>query len=183
MINIVCVKWGTKYDAYVDKLKTQIKNNCTLDYKFFCLTDTPKESYDIKLPTMWDHLYDPARGKFWAYRKCYMFNEDLFPELDGDQFLYLDLDVLIHNNIDFLFDIDMTKPSIVRGWWNDIDNCKKNFGKFKSTPLNSSMIRWERGQMKPVFEDIDKYKEYIFFTHSTIDNYFNHHWYDIYNIT
>jgi len=181
MINIICVKWGTKYDTYVEKLKTQIENNCTLDYKFFCLTDNPKESYDIQLPTTWDHLYDPTRGKFWAYRKCYMFNEDLFSELDGDQFLYLDQDVLIHNNIDHLFDMDMSKPSIVRGWWNDINNCKKNFGKLKSTPLNSSMIRWNRGQMKPVFDHINKNKEYIFFTHSTIDNYFNHHWYDIYN--
>ena len=137
MINIICVKWGTKYDTYVEKLKTQIENNCTLDYKFFCLTDNPKESYDIQLPTTWDHLYDPTRGKFWAYRKCYMFNEDLFSELDGDQFLYLDQDVLIHNNIDHLFDMDMSKPSIVRGWWNDINNCKKNFGKLKSTLLNS----------------------------------------------
>ena len=55
MINIICVKWGTKYDTYVEKLKTQIENNCTLDYKFFCLTDNPKESYDIQLPTTWDH--------------------------------------------------------------------------------------------------------------------------------
>ena len=185
MINIICVKWGTKYDTYVEKLKKQIENNCTLEYKFFCLTDNPKESYDIQLPETWDKYYNCNTDNFWAYRKLYMFKEDLFPELDGDQFLYLDLDVLIHNSIDYLFsdDFDMTKPYIVRGWWNDIGNCRKNFGKIKSTPLNSSMIRWNRNQLLPVYWQVNTYAEYIFFTYSTIDNYFNHNWYDITNET
>lgn len=181
MKNILCVKWGNKYDNYVEKLKRQVENHCTLDYKFYCLTDNPQKEYDIPLPTHWDPYYIPEKNSFWAYRKCYMFNEDLFPQLNGDEFLFLDLDVLIHNSINSLFDLHNSKPWIVRGWWNDIENCKKNYGKIKSTPLNSSVIKWNRGQLKKVYSHIEKNKEVIFFTYHTIDNYFNHFWYNIWD--
>ena len=75
----------------------------------------------------------------------------------------------------------MQRPYIVRGWWNDIENCRKNYGKIKSTPLNSSVIRWNRGQMISVYNHIEKHKEVTFFTYRTIDNYFNHNFYKIWN--
>lgn len=182
MKNILCVKWGDKYDDYVDKLQEQIARNMSSEYKFWCLIDgKPTKPYELRLPKLWDNLYDPKRNKFWAYRKCHMFNEKMFPQIEGDEFLYLDLDVLIHKSLEPIFELDMKKPWIVRGWWNDIKNCKKNYGKIKSTPLNSSMIRWNRGQLSPVWSHINKNKEFIFFTYSTIDNYFNHFWYDIHD--
>jgi|TARA_B110000858_G_scaffold23458_1_gene23710 hypothetical protein len=182
MKNILCVRWGNKYDGYVEKLRLQLQKHCTVDYKFYCLTDKPKFSYDIQLPVAWDHHYNSKRNAFWAYRKCYMFNEDLFPELKyGKEFLYLDLDVLIHNSIDSLFQLDTVHPWIVRGWWNDMETCKKNYGKLISTPINSSIIRWNRGQLKPIYDHIETNTDYIFFTYPTIDNYFNHYWYDMHN--
>ena len=180
MKNILCVRWGDKYNDHVEKLREQVEKHCSFEFKFFCLTDKPKYSYDIQLPTTWDHHFDPVRNGFWAYRKCYMFNEELFPQLDGDEFLYLDLDILIHNSLDPLFDRDMSHPWIVRGWWNDSNNSKKNYGMIKSTPLNSSIVRWNRGQLAPVYNHINHFADYVFFTYSTIDNYFNHFWYDIY---
>ncbi len=181
MKNILCVKWGDKYDAYVEKLKKQIEDNCSFDFNFYCLTDNPQNDYDIQLPTTWDPYYNPETNYFWAYRKCYMFNENLFPQIKGKEFLFFDLDVLFHKSIDEFFKLNMDKPWIVRGWWNDADNCKKNFGKIKSTPLNSSIIRWNRGQLKPLYDHIEKHYEYIFFTYSTIDNYFNQCWYNIHD--
>ena len=77
--------------------------------------------------------------------------------------------------------MSVTRPRIVRGWWNDIENCKKNFGKGKSTPLNSSVIKWNRGQLQPVYDEINRNIEYIFFTYKTIDNYFNQAWYDLHD--
>tara|TARA_B100000902_G_C27230645_1_gene874613 strand:- start:525 stop:1256 length:732 start_codon:yes stop_codon:yes gene_type:complete len=181
MKNILCVKWGDKYDAYVDKLKEQVENNCSYDFNFYCLTDNPQKEYDIPLPTRWDKHFIPNKNHFWAYRKCYMFNENLFPQIKGNEFLFLDLDILIHNSIDPLFELDMTNPWIVRGWWNNIENCKKNYGKLKSTPLNSSIIRWNRSQLIPIYNQINNNSDFIFFTYPTIDNYFNHFWYDIHN--
>jgi len=179
--NILCVSWGNKYKDYVEKLKTQLDKHCSYDFNFYCLTDNPQNKYDIQLPTHWDKHFIPKKNAFWAYRKCYMFYEDLFPSIEGDEFLFLDLDILIHNSIDSLFELDMKKPWIVRGWWNNIENCKKNFSKFSSTPLNSSVIRWNRGQLKKIYNEINQNSEFIFFTYPTIDNYFNHRWYNIHD--
>lgn len=173
-MNIICVSWGNKYTDYIPKLKKQIKNNCTVDYDFHVLTDK-------ELPTHWDNYFIPEKNFFWAYRKLYMFNEDLFPQFKGDEFLYLDLDILIHQDLKYFKELDMSKPYIVRGWWNDIKNCRKNFGKIKSTPLNSSVIRWNRGQLKPIYDHIENNKEVIFFSYRTIDNYFAQKFYNVWD--
>ena len=40
MINIVCVKWGTKYGPeYVNVLRAMIKRNLSLPHRFICFTD------------------------------------------------------------------------------------------------------------------------------------------------
>lgn len=178
---VLCVRWGDKYDdTYVKKLKEQLEKHLTVPFNFYCLTDNPKEEYDIQLPTVWDKYYRADNKMFWAYRKCYMFNIDkYFPQIKGSQFLYFDLDILIHQNIDCMFELDVYRPYIVRGWWNDAVNCKKNYGQIKSPPLNSSCIRWHRQQLSLIEKHIDKHKEVIFFTYRTIDNYFNHFWYNI----
>ena len=179
---ILCVKWGEKYsNDYVLNLKNQCEKHCSIPFNFYCLTDNPQNSFDLKLPTTWDKHYDSETKRFWAYRKMYMFNENLFPTMNGDMFLYLDLDVLIQQDLKYFFELRMNKPYIVKGWWNDIDNCRKNYGAIKSTPLNSSVLRWNKSQMQGVYSHIEKNQEVIFFTYSTIDNYFNHHWYNVWD--
>ena len=186
MNNILCVKWGDKYDrTYVEQLKNQCENNCSVPFNFYCLTDKPTQPYDVLLPTYWDKYYLEDRDFFWAYRKCYMFalNEDpkIFPRIKGDKFLFLDLDVIIHQDLKYFFELPMDKPYIVRGWWNDTATVKRNFTKHKSTPLNSSVIRWDRGQLETIVKKINKNAEVIFFTYPSVDNYFNHHWYNCWN--
>ena len=134
---VLCVRWGDKYDdTYVKKLKEQLDKHLTVPFNFYCLTDNPKEEYDIQLPTEWDKHYRAEKNMFWAYRKCYMFNEQkYFPQIKGVNFLYFDIDILIHNNIDCMFELDMKRPYIVRGWWNDAENCRKNFGLLKSKDI------------------------------------------------
>ena len=176
MNNIFCIKWGDKYDdSYVEKLKKQCDKNCSVDFNFYCFTDNPIRDYDIQLPTYLDKYYDQDKGFFWAWRKCYMFSDDY---VDGDKFLFLDLDVVVHQDLKYFFELPMHKPWIVRGWWNDMETVKKNYAKRKSTPLNSSVIRWNRGQMKPVLQQVKNNAEVIFFTYPSLDNYFAHHWYD-----
>ena len=187
MNTILCVRWGDKYDhTYVEKLKEQCEENCSVPFNFYCLTDNPTQPYDIQLPTTWDSYYHENRGFFWAYRKYYVFKIDEEPDkdfwkIDGDKFLLLDIDIKIHQDLKYFFDLPMDKPWIVRGWWNNPDTVKQNFAKHKSTPLNSSVIRWNRGQLKKVYNHINKNAEVIFFTYPSADNYFNHHWYNIWD--
>ena len=179
MNNVFCIKWGDKYDdSYVEKLKEQCEKNCSVDFNFYCFTDNPTRECDIQLPTYLDKHYIPSKNFFWAWRKCYMFSDD---HVEGDRFLFLDLDVIIHQDLKYFFELPMDKPWIVRGWWNDPDTVKQNFAKHKSTPLNSSVIRWDRGQLKKVYNEINKHAEVIFYTYPSADNYFNHHWYNVWN--
>ena len=177
---ILCVKWGDKYgNEYVEKLKEQVENNCSVPFNFYCLTDKPTQSYDIQLPTIWD-AYE--NGKVWAYRKLYMFNERV-ANIKGDQFLYLDLDVIIQKDLKYFFEINIERPYIVKGWWNDVEVCKKNYAKFQSPMVNSSVIRWNRAQLQKVYKHINDNLDVIFFTYPTIDNYLNHFWYNMHEET
>lgn len=179
MKNILCVKWGNKYDGYEEKLKEQVEKNCSYDFKFYCLTDKPEKKYHIKIPLLWDSYYNPKTNHFWAYRKTYMFRESLFKKLDGDEFLFFDLDVLIHGSIDYFWELPMEKPWIIKGWWNDIGVCKRNYNQGISPMINSSVIRWNRNQLYNVHMDIDRNLDFTFFTYKTLDNYLNRNWYDI----
>tara|TARA_Y100000361_G_C11139122_1_gene333951 strand:+ start:697 stop:1497 length:801 start_codon:yes stop_codon:yes gene_type:complete len=201
---ILCVKWGDKYGReYVEKLKEQCKTFCSAPFNFYCLTDNPTEDYDIQLPTDWDQ-YEGKHSRYrnklapsnmWAYRKLYMFKitqrtqgrggynqSDIdFKKIEGDKFLYLDLDVIIHKDLKYFFDLDMERPWIVRGWWNDINECRKNYAAMKSTPINSSVIRWDRGQLIKIYSHIVNNLDVLFFTYPTIDNYLNHFWYNMWH--
>ena len=111
MLNVVCVRWGDKYNEYTEKLKEQVEKNCSVPFNFYCLTDTPQKEYEIQLPTHWDSHY--IKDRFWAYRKLYIFNEDLFPTIKGDEFLYLDQDVLIHQDLKYFFDLDQLQQYLL----------------------------------------------------------------------
>ena len=175
---ILCVKWGDKYgNEYVERLKDQVEKNCSVPFNFYCLTDNPTQPYDVQLPTTWD-AYE--NGNFWAYRKLHMFNEKTI-DIKGNQFLYLDLDVIIQQDLKYFFEFDVTIPYIVKGWWNDIEVCKKNFAKFQSPMINSSVIRWNRTQLQKVYKHINDNLDVIFFTYPTIDNYLNHFWYNMHD--
>ena len=112
---IICNRWGDKYDfSYVLKLKEQCEKKCSVPFNFYCLTDNPITLPDktyipkqIKLPTYWDKHYDSDKNFFWAYRKCYMFRDDErdedFKEIEGNKFLFLDLDVIIHQDLKYFF--------------------------------------------------------------------------------
>jgi hypothetical protein len=91
---ILCLKHGTKYSSeYVNKLYNMIKRNCTLDYKFACLTDDPMDlNPDIQ-------VLDLPKGLPGWWNKPYMFSKDL--PIKGT-ILYLDLDVVISSNVDKL---------------------------------------------------------------------------------
>ena len=75
----------------------------------------------------------------------------------------------------------MTRPWIVKGWWNDPETCRKNYSKMQSPMINSSVIRWNKGQLQPIFDHIKNHLDVIFFTYPTIDNYFAHFWHDLDN--
>jgi hypothetical protein len=122
MINIVCLKWGTRYSAeWVNRLYTMVKKNYDGEFKFWCCTDDPigliSEINPINLPYQYD------LEKWWW--KLWFFSKD-FP-VKGNC-LYFDLDIVIQNDITELVKYNLPGVHFVKG----------TIYKF-----NSSIILWE----------------------------------------
>ena len=100
--NVVCIKWGTKFDAeYVNRLYDMVEKNLTLPHRFVCFTDDKKGlKKGIEVFPLPPIKFKPGPERGW--RKLSVFNKKL-ANLKG-QALCLDIDVVIINNIDYLFE-------------------------------------------------------------------------------
>ena len=136
-INILCVKHGVKYSAeYVNILYSMCKRHCSLDFNFYCLTDDAKGLDKNILVKM---LPNNLAG-WWS--KMYMFSNKL--DIKGE-ILYMDLDVVIANNIDKLFTFADDNWAIIRDF---LRNQNKTWQKY-----NSSVIKFTSGDLDKMWQD------------------------------
>lgn len=140
--NILCLKHGTKYSAdYVNNLYSMVKRNCSLEFEFWCLTEDAKNlNQDIKVLPL------PSGLTGW-WCKPYIFSQDL--PIDGT-ILYIDLDVVIAGSIDKLF-------TYHPGQWCTIRDFTRAM-RAKWHKYNSSVVRFDRGQLHHVWEGFSKDK-------------------------
>jgi len=115
--NIVCMKWGSKYGSeYVNILYHMVKRNITLPFRFICLTEHPEEiEKEIEIMPLPD-FKEPAPEYFkfcQAWRKLSLFDKNIY-DIKG-QILFLDLDVVIIDNIDCFFNFSR-KLAIIENW-------------------------------------------------------------------
>ena len=136
---IVCMKWGKKFGAdYVNRLYKMVKKNTTLPFIFICFTDDKtgidKEIETRNLPAMDMDESLPERG----WRKLSILKND-FPDLNSSA-LFLDLDIVIRDNIDDLLKTDK-EFVIIKDWDfpNDIIG-------------NSSVFKFEFNKHNDVYE-------------------------------
>lgn len=134
---ILCLKHGAKYNhEYVNKLYNMVKNNCTIDYEFVCLTDNPRDLHpDVKTLPL------PGDLEGW-WCKPYMFSADL--PIKGN-ILYIDLDVVIAGNIDKLFTFEPEHWCTVRDFTRAM--------RPKWQKYNSSVVRFKTGELDHVWKD------------------------------
>ncbi len=139
MANIICMKWGTKYGAdYVNKLHSMVQRHLTIPHRFICFTDdssgiTPGIEV-FPLPEMALPADAPERG----WNKLSTMGATL-ADLQGTT-LFLDLDILIIDNIDCLFE-HPGNFCIIHDWLRP------------NRPTgNSSVYRWEIGAHPEVLD-------------------------------
>jgi len=137
---ILCLKHGTKYSAdYVNKLYNGVKRHCTLDFEFVCLTDDPRGiNENVKILPL------PGGISGW-WCKPYMFSKDL--PLKGIV-LYMDLDVVIANNIDKLFTYEPNRWCTIRDFTRAM---RPKWHKY-----NSSIVRYRVGELDFVWTEYQK---------------------------
>lgn len=114
MVNIICMKWGTKYGPeYVNRLYSMVARNLSIPFRFICLTDNSVGISDqveiFPIPSIGINLNGPERG----WNKLVTFREELY-DIQG-QALFLDLDLIIVSAIDELFELSGS-VIIIKDW-------------------------------------------------------------------
>lgn len=140
---VCCLKYGDKYGPeYVNKLYNQVTKHLTLDHTFVCFTENPAgldnniEVMPLKLNvTGWWH-------------KPMMFAPDL--GLRGT-ILFLDLDLIIFDNMDRLFTYRPNEFCVIRDFNRFVI---KDYNKF-----NSSVFRLNTGDHPYVYTDFAKHPD------------------------
>lgn len=124
---VICMKWGSKYNAqYVNRLYHMVKRHLTLDFQMVCLTDDSTGIHkDIKCYPI-PELNLPANLPERGWKKLTTFKPELY-DLKGVA-LFLDIDIVIVDNIDCFFTHKATHDDsvmIIRDWkkpWRMVGN-------------------------------------------------------------
>jgi hypothetical protein len=132
---VCCVKWGTKYPAiYTNRLRAMVKRHLKRPHRFACLTEDPTgldpDIEVIPLPNL-------QLAGWW--HKLSLFKKDLI-QPNGATILYLDVDLVILGELDFLFDDS-------GGFY-----VTASFKRGRPSAYNSSLMRWQAGEHSHVYD-------------------------------
>lgn len=147
MNNILCLKWGDRYDAnYVNILHRSVRRNLSIPHRFYCCTDNPErldpEINIIAFPE------NPGIKRGWPdILVKLMVLQDGFGQLQGPT-LFLDLDIVITGPIDEFFAYRPGEFCIIHNW---VNWRKKLLGR-RPAVGNSSIFRFEAGKSQYAYE-------------------------------
>lgn len=146
-VNILCLKWGTRYPAsYVNILYASVRRHLKRPFNFHCCTDDPA-GLDAGISTI-PFPANPGIRRGWPdVLVKLMVTRDGFGDLSGPT-LFLDLDVVIMDDIDCFFDYQATKYCIIHNW---VKVRKELLGK-RPKVGNSSVFRFDAGASNEVYE-------------------------------
>lgn len=119
-VNIVCIKWGTKYGStYVNRLLSGVRKHLSLPFRFVCLTDDGNgidpqvEIHPLPVTPFDERAFDARKGGE-TWRKVGLFQPGL-AGLQGDN-LFLDLDVVITGSLDEFFEYAPGQFCVIHDW-------------------------------------------------------------------
>ena len=139
MLNIVCLKWGTKYGPeYVNRLYSMCKKFYTNTFKFYCVTDDSDGiRHEVKILDLEKFQVPDGKwgGKVFTAEKIKLINHF------DSKTLLLDLDILILDDITSYVDsIELhDKPYVIRNEWANQNNIKRYYGSI-TCDVNSSFV-------------------------------------------
>ena len=144
--HIVCLKWGHKYNAdYVNKLYNMTMRHSEMDYHFHCFTENPV-GIDSHINTHKLPKINKLQG--WWY-KPWFFSNDL--PIRGT-LLFLDLDIVVCNNIDRFFNYKPEKDFVIIRDFNR--TIRPNWDR-----VNSSVFRLQIGSRAYQWDNFLKQKD------------------------
>ncbi len=168
MINVICVKWGTKYSAYeVNRLQRNVQKYLKVPHKFYCYTEDPTglECDIISMPL------DNDLEIYW--NKLAMFQKDFVK----GTCLYFDIDVVIQNNIEPLLDYKCDNLRMIRAYWKGdlvTDGSSLKRKERYNMYVNSSVLVWEAGSLDYIWDHFDANADYYMIKYKGIDRFLFH---------
>jgi hypothetical protein len=169
MIHVYCVLVKPLYNIkYVERLYNGVKDNLGVPFKLFCLTDS---KWKTSLPIEFVDVTNYQLDTWW--NKLVMFDSSVSgPDVN----LYLDLDVKIVGNLDFLTHIQYDGLYVVDSVWKGGDYLNaRNYKKFGNAFYcygNSSVLGW-RGKSQQYLLDKVIEDPFITMKHFGDDTYLN----------
>ena len=157
VVNILAMKWGTIYGShYVNRLYASVQRNLKRNFRFICFTD---DTTDV-VPEVECHpipnvkLSESVKNSPW--RKLGVFRKNI-ADLQGSC-LFLDLDIVLVDSIDELFDYKSGAFCISHTWWmpqkhliHRLRNCPKEG--------NTSVFRFEADTLEFVITEFENNSE------------------------
>lgn len=134
MINIVCLKWGTKYGPeYVNRLYYAVRRHTKVPFKFWCFTEDGNGiASEIQIEPL---KYSQQLDSWW--NKINLFSRDI-PIAAGEQIFYIDLDTVITRDITDLLTDKAPDIIVLRDFYHGI---AKTAGR-----VGSGLMSWRHGQ-------------------------------------
>lgn len=120
MINVICIKWGTKYSARDVNLlyRMVLKNTHEHDIAFHCFTDDDSGiDSGVIIHPIPDMDIDQA-DNIHNYRKEAGLCDDNLARLNGQRVFFLDLDVVITGALDVFFTYPKGDKFYIINDWN-----------------------------------------------------------------
>jgi len=141
-VNIVCMKWGVRYPVeYVNILFASVTRHLQRPFRFLCLTDDTTGL----APGIDTRGFPPNPGITQArWPNVFMklvITADGFADLTGPT-LFLDLDLVVLDDIDCFFDYLPGKPCIIHNWVER----RKQILRPRPPIGNSSIFRFDAGR-------------------------------------
>lgn len=170
MVNVICVKWGTKYDSDItNRLYKMVSRNISIPFKFYCYTENASGLNNniniIPIPDNYLEIY---------WNKLAMFQKDFVPP---GPCLYFDHDVIIQNNIDHLFEYLSNDLTMVRAYWKGnimSDGSHRREKDRWNMYANSSVLLWNSNNCVDIWNHFQKDPDYFMVQYKGIDRFIFH---------
>ena len=167
--NVICVKWGDKFTSeHVNRLYRMAKKNISLPFTFHCYTENPIDLVDeIRVIPLDESL----NLKAWWWKLTLFKRNDMGNGVN----LYLDLDVIIQNNIDNIFDFAIPNRLTIPESYNLDMNFTEYHFDLKTLPVyNSSIMLWYNNENTNLYDKFMKNLNLYTKIYSGIDRFFSY---------
>ena len=155
-VNILTMKWGDYYGPhYVNRLYWAVNRNLSKEFRFLCYTDDPTGIIpEVECHPMIDVKYSPDwPDRRWNKLGVFRTGGGT-SDLEGTC-LFLDLDVIIMDSMDDLFEYEPGSFCISPEWLAAIKRWKF---KWKNLPAcgNTSVFRFEANNLEYIVDEFER---------------------------